>query len=178
MSGTIPTVYSTLFLTILLFVGLISFLRGSIRDRTTDALFTLKKLAVDQTTDDRLLMQVRDHFRQRAYKVVEIDPEREVVTLSGQVKPSLFLAVFMTLLAAIGLICLGLVLGILIPDLENIWLWLTAMSPIAGIFYWRGTPRERQVSLRLLPDAKLKVRAHKDEIEELQRSLNLEKIES
>jgi len=135
MSETIPTIYSTLFLTILLFVGLISFLRGSIRDRTTDALFTVKKLAVEQITDDRLLMQVRDHFRQRAYKVVEIDPERDVVTLLGQVKPSLFLAVFMTVLAAIGLICLGLVLGILIPDLENIWLWLTAMSPIAGMFY-------------------------------------------
>ncbi len=178
MSETIPTIYSTLFLTILLFVGLISFLRGSIRDRTTEALLTVEKLAVDQTTDDRLLMQVRDHFRQRAYKVVEIDPERDVATLLGQVKPSLFLAVFMTLLAAIGLICLGLVLGILIPDLENIWIWLAVMSPIAGIFYWRGTPRERQVSLRLLPDTKLKIRAHKDEIEELQRSLNLEKIES
>ncbi len=178
MSETIPTIYSTLFLTILLFVGLISFLRGSIRDRTTEALFTVEKLAVDQITDDRLLMQVRDHFRKRAYKVVEIDPERDVATLSGQVKPSLFLAVFMTVLAASGLICLGLVLGILIPDLENIWLWLTALSPIAGIFYWRGTPRERQVSLRLMPDARLKIRAHKDEIEELQRSLNLEKIES
>jgi hypothetical protein len=33
------------------------------------------------------------------------------------------------------------------------------------------------VSLQLLPEARLKVRAHKDEIAELQGSLNLEKIE-
>ena len=62
MPVTIPTIYSTLLLTILLFLGLISFLRGSIRDRTTDVLFN-----VVQLTDDRLLMQVRDHFHQRAY---------------------------------------------------------------------------------------------------------------
>jgi len=173
MPATIPTIYSTLFLTILLFFGLISFLRGSIRDRTAEALF-----AVDKLTDDRLLMQVRDHFKQRTYKVVEIDPNRDVAVLLGQVKPSLFLAVFMTVLAATGLVCLAIVLGTLIPDLENLWLWSVAISPIAGVFYWRGVPRERKVSLQLLPDAKLKVRAHKDEIEELQRSLNLEKIDN
>ena len=106
MPETIPTVYSTLFLTILLFYGLVSFLRGSIRDRTTDALF-----AVGNLTDDHLLKQVRDHFQQRAYKVVEIDPERDVANLSGQVKPSLFLAIFLTILAAVGLICLGVVFG-------------------------------------------------------------------
>jgi hypothetical protein len=83
----------------------------------------------------------------------------------------------MTILAAVGLICLGVVLGILIPDLENLWLWLLIFSPIAGVFYWRGTPRERLVSLQLLPETRLKVRAHKDEIEELQRSLKLEKID-
>ncbi|PZO40784.1 MAG: cofactor assembly of complex C subunit B [Pseudanabaena frigida] len=173
MPATIPTIYSTLLLTILLFLGLISFLRGSIRDRTTDALFS-----VDKFTDDRLLMQVRDHFKQRTYRVVELDPERDIAILSGQVKPSLFLAIFLSILAAIGLICLGLVLGILIPDLDNLWLWLTFVSPIAGVFYWRGVPREHRVSLQLLPDSKLKVRAHKDEIAELQRALNLEKIES
>ena len=178
MPATIPTLYSTLLLTILLFVGLISFLRGSIRDRTTDAMFTVDKITVDKLTDDLLLKQVRDHFQKRSYKVVEIEPERDVASLLGQVKPSLFLAIFLTILAAIGLICLGLVLGILIPDLENIWLWLTIFSPIAGVFYWQGTPRERKVSLRLLPETRLKVRAHKDEIEELQRALKLEKIDA
>ncbi|PZU99244.1 MAG: cofactor assembly of complex C subunit B [Pseudanabaena sp.] len=173
MPATIPTIYSTLFLTVLLFYGLFSFLRGSIRDRTVDALFAINS----ETTDDHLLKQVRNHFNQRAFRVVDIDPQRDVANLIGQVKPSLFLAVFLSALAAIGVICLGLVIGILIPDLGNLWLWLTALSPIAGVFYWRGTPRERRVSLQLLPEAKLKVRAHKDEIEELQRSLKLEKID-
>lgn len=173
MPATIPTIYSTLFLTALLFYGLFSFLRGSIRDRTVDALFAISS----ETTDDHLLKQVRNYFNQRSFRVVDIDPQRDVANLIGQVKPSLFLAVFLSALAAIGVICLGLVIGILIPDLGNLWLWLTALSPIAGVFYWRGTPRERRVSLQLLPEAKLKVRAHKDEIEELQRSLKLEKID-
>lgn len=174
MSVTIPTIYSTLFLTALLFWGLVSFLRGSIRDRTTDVVFAVGQS--QDVNDDQLLMQVRDYFRQRAYKVVEIDPDRDVAVLSGQIQPSWFLAIFLSILAALGLICLGLVLGILIPDLANLWLWLLPLSPIAGLFYWRGTARERQVSLRLLPESKLKVRAHKDEIEQLEKALKLEKI--
>ncbi len=172
MPATIPTIYSTLFLTILLFFGLISFLRGSIRDRTTEAIFV-----ADGLTDDRLLMQVRDHFKQRAYRVTELDPERDTVILLGQIQPSLFLAVFLTMLAAIGLGCLGMVIGILVPDLDNLWLWLMIASPIAGLFYWRGTARERKVSMRLLPEAQLKILAHKDEIEQLQRSLGLKKLD-
>ena len=172
MPATIPTIYSTLFLTILLFVGLVSFLRGSIRDRTTEAIFV-----ADDLTDDRLLMQVRDHFKQRAYRVIELDPDRDTVILLGQIQPSLFLAIFLTMLAAIGLGCLGMVIGILVPDLDNLWLWLMIASPIAGVFYWRGTARERKVSMRLLPEAQLKVLAHKDEIEQLQRSLSLKKLE-
>lgn len=172
MPATVTTIYSTLFLTILLFFGLISFLRGSIKDRTTEACF-----AVGNFTDDRLLMQVRDHFLQRAYKVIELDPEKDIAILMGQIKPSIFLAVFLSSLAAIGLFCLSLVLGILIPDLDRVWLWSILVSPLAGIFYWRGIAREQKVSLQLLPDAKLKVRAHKDEIAELERSLNLEKLD-
>jgi len=181
MLATIPTIYSTLFLTILLLFGLFSFLRGSIRDRTVDAVFVERLMSnngtINNGTDDHLLQRVRSHFYQRSFRVVDIDPQRDVANLVGQVKPSLFLAVFLSVLAAIGVICLGLVIGILIPDLGNLWLWLTIVSPIAGVFYWRGTPRERRVSLQLLPESKLKVRAHKDEVEELQRSLNLEKIE-
>jgi hypothetical protein len=174
MSLTIPTIYSTLFLTALLFLGLISFLRGSIRDRTTDVIFAVGQ--ANDASDDQLLMQVRDHFRQRAYRVVEIDPDRDVAVLAGQIQPSWFLAIFLSILAALGLSCLGLVLGILISDLTNLWLWLLPLSPIAGLFYWRGTARERQVSLRLLPEARLKVRAHKDEIEQLEKALMLEKL--
>ncbi|MBD2151037.1 cofactor assembly of complex C subunit B [Pseudanabaena sp. FACHB-1277] len=174
MSVTIPTIYSTLFLTALLFWGLISFLRGSIRDRTTDAVFAVGQSK--DTNDDQLLKQVRDYFRQRAYRVVEIDPDRDVAVLSGQIQPSWFLAIFLSILAALGLSCLGLVLGILIPDLANLWLWLLPLSPIAGLFYWRGTARERQVSLRLLPESRLKVRAHKDEIEQLEKALKLAKL--
>jgi hypothetical protein len=113
---------------------------------------------------------------QRAYRVVELIPERDVAILLGQVRPSVFLAIFLSALAAMGLTCLGLVLGILIPDLENLWLWLIIVSPIAGVFYWRGTARERQVCLQILPDSQFKIRAHKDEIEQLQRALKLEKL--
>jgi hypothetical protein len=159
---------STLLLTILLLVGLISFVKSSVKDRTTEMIFTNNSL-----DDDRLLAEVRTYFKQRAYEVTQIDPTKESVTLTGQVKPSVFLAILIVVLVAIGLTCLGLVLSILVPALSDNWWLMVLASPLAGMFYWRGADRMESVSLELRPSSRLWVRGHKDELTELQRSLSL-----
>ncbi len=171
MSWINSVLSSTFLLTILLAIGLLSFLKSSVKDRTTEMIFRSQNL-----DDDRLLVQVRNHFKQRAYQVAKLDPNQESVTLSGQVKPSVFLAILFTSLAAIGFASLGLVVGTLLPDLEQIWWVLILTSPIAGIFYWRGADRKEEVSLELRPQSQLWVRGHKDELMQLQRSLDLEII--
>lgn len=171
MSDTTPVIYSSLCLTLLLFVGLVGFLRGAVKDRTTDLIFC----SVPQG-EDRLLEQVRNYLHQRAYRVIELDPSRDVVVLSGHVKPSLALAIFLSSIAAIGLGCLGMVLGTLFPDLEKAWFWLLFLAPFVGIFYWRGADRVEQISLKLLPSGQLQVRGHKDELQSLQKTLGLEKV--
>jgi len=161
---------STLLLTILLLVGLVSFVKGSVKDRTTEMIFSNANF-----DDDRLLAEVRTYFRQRAYEVTKIDPTQESVTLSGQAKPSVFLAILLVVLVAIGLTCLGLVLSILVPALSDNWWLMILAAPFAGVFYWRGADRIESVSLELRTGSRLWVRGHKDELTELQRSLNLVK---
>ncbi|WP_066380569.1 MULTISPECIES: cofactor assembly of complex C subunit B [unclassified Anabaena] len=165
---------STLLLTLLLSVGLFFFIRASTKDRTQTA-----QLISEQ--DEAVFMpKLQDYFRSRSYRVVGIDKESNQVTFEGFVKPSRFLAVFLSLLAAVGLVCLSLVLSLLVPQL-NIFVWgLLLLSPLSGFFYWQKAGRLEKVLLKLEPNfsqkqpsSKITVTAHRDEIIELQNALQL-----
>lgn len=174
----IPVLSSTVLLTLLLSVGLFFFIRASTKDR-----IQVVKLVTEQP-EESLLEQLQTYFTERAYRIAAVDSTANQVTFEGFVRPSIFLAVFLTLLAAVGLLCLALVLALLFPDWANILPVLAVFSPIAGIFYWRKSARPEQVRLQV---AKLQsqdesmqlltVTAHRDELAELQRSLNLKPLE-
>jgi hypothetical protein len=169
--------WSTFLLTLLMMVGLIFFIRASIKSRIE--VMTLK---VDQSPSE-LLLQVQQYFDQRAYRVLAAEPENNQITFEGFVRPSLFLAVFLSGLAAVGLLCLTLVLSILVPQLARVVLGFTLLSPLAGLFYWRGAGRLEKVVLKLVAIAAdnsqslLTVSAHRDELAEFRRALALEAVE-
>lgn len=176
---------STAFLTVLMAIGLVFFIRASAKDRTEIA-----KL-VTERSQDSLLEQLRDYFAQRSYRVTAIDAERNQVTFEGFVRPSYFLAAFLSVLAAVGILCLSLVLSLLFPAAGNVFLGLVLLAPLAGVFYWQRAGRSEQVSLRVdtlnasssatdsfMPHSLLTVQAHRDELAELQRALNLKLLES
>lgn len=169
---------STLLLTILLSVGLVFFIRASTKDRIETA-----QLISEQ--DEAVFMrQLQDYFRSRSYQVAEVNQEQNQVTFQGFVQPSIFLAVFLTVLAAAGLTCLSLVLSLLFPNLGNIFLVLVLLSPLGGIFYWKKAGRLEKVLLRLESQttqerslSKITVVGHRDELSELQRVLQLKSAE-
>ncbi|HIK28031.1 MAG: cofactor assembly of complex C subunit B [Oscillatoriaceae bacterium SKW80] len=166
------TLSSTFLLTLLLAVGLFFFIRASVKDRTEEV-----KLISPQP-EDSLVAQLQQYFSQRAYRVVSADESQKQVTFEGYVQPSLFLAFFLTLLAAIGIFCLALVLAILFPQWGNLFFFLLVFAPTAGIFYWKGAGRLEKVFLKLesLNDESgilIIVKAHRDELAELQRALSL-----
>ncbi len=169
---------STLLLTLLMSVGLFFFIRASVKDRTQEI-----KLASEQA-EASLLGQLQHYFQVRSYKVAKVDSEQNSVTFEGIVRPSIFLTIFLTLLAAVGLICLALVLSLLFPSLSSTFLWLVLLSPAAGFFYWKRAGRKEQVSLKIeatksefQPQSKITVIAHRDELIELQRALQLKPCE-
>lgn len=174
----IPVLTSTALLTVLLSVGLFFFIRASTKDRIEVA-----KLLSEQQGEP-LLEQIQQYFVQRAYRLTAVDATKNRVTYEGLVRPSLFLAVFLTLLAAVGILCLTLVLSLLFPDAARLLPVLTVFAPIAGIFYWRKSMRPEQVSLQVeflsdRPDQSLlTVTAHRDELAELRQSLGLKPVEA
>ncbi|MBO3463201.1 cofactor assembly of complex C subunit B [Aetokthonos hydrillicola Thurmond2011] len=169
---------STLLLTLLLSVGLFFFIRASAKDRTE------KKQLVSDQDEASLLSQLQEYFRMRSYRVAAVDPQENQVIFEGLVKPSLFLTVFLTLLAAAGILSLSLVLSLLFPNFSTVFLGLVLLSPLSGLFYWKKAEKLEKVLLKVETtpsqqhfSSKITVIAHRDELIELQRALQLKSCE-
>ncbi len=168
---------STLLLTLLLAVGLLFFIRAATKDRTQ------KVQLVSNQEEAALMPQIKEYFRSRAYQVASVDQFQNQVTFEGFVRPSKFLAVFLTLLAFVGLGCLSLILSQLYPDFGNFFVVIVLLAPLSGIFYWQKAGRLEKVLLKMESNqiephspSKFTVIAHRDELMELQRALSLDKV--
>jgi len=166
---------STLLLTLLSLVGLFFFIRASVKERTQEVRL------VSEQAQAPLMAQLQQYLQQRSYRVVEVDSQQNQVTFEGVVRPSVFLAIFLTLLAAVGILCLALVLSLLFTSLSAVFLGLVVLSPAAGVFYWKRAGRKEQVLLKVEAinsskpqlQSQITVIAHRDELSELQRALKL-----
>jgi uncharacterized membrane protein len=169
---------STFLLTLLLAVGLLFFIRASVKDRTQQV-----KLIAEEP-EESLLKRLQQYFDQRAYRVVAVDAATNQVTFQGFVRPSWLLAIFLTVLAALGLLCLSLVLSLLYPRFTSLFLGLVLVAPAAGVFYWKKAGRIEQVSLSVETEptqatntqSLITVTAHRDELQQLQQALKLKPI--
>lgn len=200
-----PARASTLLLTSLMVIGLVFFIRASTKDRIEVAQFgsvqeadALRQAVIkyfysrtyqppDQPPDDRA-KDASDSFSEVAVSSKKSGPTIvNGTTLVGMVSPSLFLAVFLSALAAVGFACLSLVVATLFPSWGEWLLILVAASPLAGVFYWKKSSRPETVVLRVdsLPAAgsaadkaenkwlsKLTVKGHRDELADLERAFS------
>ncbi|MBD0268003.1 cofactor assembly of complex C subunit B [Pseudanabaena sp. FACHB-2040] len=165
---------STFLLTLLLMVGLFFFIRAATKDRTETLQVTVAK------TPETLQSDLQTYFESRAYQVADSNLAAHQITFKGFVRPSLFLAIFLSSMAAIGASCLALVLAILLPDYGSLFSVLLLAAPGAGLFYWRRAGREEQVLMKVEPEAldaashsKMTVVAHRDELAALKQALSL-----
>lgn len=155
-------------------VGLVFFIRASVKDRIQQVGL------IAQESEESILKRLQQYFDQRAYHVAALDATKNQVTFQGFVRPSWFLAIFLTTLAACGILCLSLILWFFAPSASHLFLGLVLLSPAAGVFYWKKAGRNEQVSLTLkafgMPESDhtlVTVTAHRDELYELQQALKL-----
>ncbi|MEL7333806.1 MAG: cofactor assembly of complex C subunit B [Cyanobacteria bacterium J06560_2] len=184
MLFTDPTRTSTLLLTALMVIGLGFFIRASTKDR-------IEVMQFGSTQSVELLQQaIMRYFQSRAYQPISeptddpkaMDPKSTwaadpaAITVSGMVSPSIFMAVFLSGLAAVGFACLALIIATLFPEVGQLLFALVLLSPLAGTFYWRKSSRPEQVTFKVESSGKqegdlvsrLIVKGHRDELAELQ----------
>ena len=163
---------STLFLTILLAIGLGFFLRAASKDRTTivDVQSPLPPLEV--------LKGISSWLEERGWKKNGGNVEEKLLIFSGNVASSAFLVIFLSCLGGVGSACLGLVLIQLYPSLSW-WPLLLAVigAPLAGIIYRIKSKREESLEVKLLSSdisdiSILRIKAHRDELIAIQLELS------
>ncbi len=163
---------STLFLTILLTIGLLFFLRAASKDRTTvvDVQSPLPPLEV--------LKGISLWLEERGWEKNGGNVEEQLLIFKGNVSSSTFLAIFLSCLGGLGAACLGLVLIQLYPSLSWWPLLLAAIgAPLAGFFYRIKSKREESLELKLLSSESsnksiLRIKAHRDELIAIQLDLS------
>ena len=163
---------STLFLTILLAIGLGFFLRAASKDRTTsvDVKSPLPPLEV--------LKGISFWLEERGWTKNGGIVEEKLLIFNGNVASSKFLVIFLSCLGGLGSACLGLVLIQLYPSLSWWPLLLAAIgAPLAGIVYRVKSKREESLEVKLLsPDLSdssiLRIKAHRDELIAIQLELS------
>lgn len=159
-------------MTVLTFIGLLFFIRASVKDRIKQIKF------IPSESEEIVLSKLQKHFEQRAYQIVNVDALEQTVTFQGFVKPSWFLTVLLTTLAGLGLSCMALVLSSLYPSWSYLTWFLLALAPIAGIFYWRNAGRREKILLAVKSEIdggnSIVVTAHRDELIQLQENLSLQ----
>lgn len=159
-------------------IGLVFFIRASTKDRIEVMQFGSTQSA------EPLRQDVINHFQSRAYRQIESVPAEDdsaevwtadAITVAGLVSPSVFMAVFLSALAAVGFACLALVIAVLLPGWGKLFFGLVAASPLAGLFYWRKSSRPEKVVFKVETSessqkelsSRLIVKGHRDELAEL-----------
>ena len=174
----IITLPSTLILSLLLAVGLLFFVRASTKER-------LQSLElIGKQDENTLINQLQEYFQTRSYRVAAVDRKQNQVIFEGFVKPSWFLAIFLSTLSAIGILCLSLVMSYLFPKLMWLFFGMIGISPMSGIIYWKKAGKLEKVILKLsnqdnkpYDSSKITVIAHRDELLGLQKKLQLKQID-
>ena len=163
---------STLFLTILLAIGLVFFLRAASKDRTTvvDIKSPLPPLEV--------LKGISLWLEKRGWKTNGGNVDEKLLLFHGSVASSSVLAIFLSCLGGLGSACLGLVLIQLYPSLSWWPLLLSAVgAPLAGIVYRIKSKREESLELKLLSSdlssiSIFRIKAHRAELIAIQVELS------
>lgn len=176
-SVNIPSLGATAFVFFLTFWGGISFVKGSTKDRITQASFTVREPASE------VAKKTSRYLMERAFTPdMKKDKRKGVVTFTGKVRASSSVASILVAVGASGIWSLTYILNFLLPDaLKSDYWGLLSLSAFAVVpWYWENASREEEVKVLVEQDEDLStlfVKAHRDEIIELEKAFNWKRNE-
>ncbi|PKA50835.1 hypothetical protein AXF42_Ash007490 [Apostasia shenzhenica] len=166
--------YTSLGLFVISVPGLWSLIKRSVKSKIVQKTF-IKEATATTVTPNQVAGEILSFFTRNNFTVSD---RGEAITFEGMMVPSRGQAALLTFCTCISLASVGLVLSIAIPEGGNSWFWLTALSPLAGLYYWKRASRKEQIKVKMLvgDDGNLTeiiVRGDDQQAEQLRKELQL-----
>lgn len=163
--------FATAFVFFLTFWGSISFVKGSTKDRITQASFNIKD------TSSNIAKKTARYLMERSFTPDPTQDDRKgVMTFTGEVRASSSVASILVAVAASGLWAATYILNFILPPAfqSDYWGFLTLGAFAIVPWYWKKASRTEYVKVMVEEQdvvedgAVLYVKGHRDEIEELE----------
>ncbi|GMI41617.1 hypothetical protein TrCOL_g11898 [Triparma columacea] len=173
--------YATLALYGLSFPGLWSTIKRSTKAKVKRKTYECEGEGVGGRNVRTVAGEIMAYMKANNYEVVDAG---ETITFKGLVPKSKSQAFFLTFCTALCLASLALVLQIQFIDAKMPvtggdinWFYMVALSPYAGVYYWRSGDREDNFELKLveaddLSKVEINVLGDEEEIDRMWRTLN------
>jgi len=124
---------------------------------------------------DARARQIFLYFQKYNYEVKETG---ETITFAGTYAASRGQAAALVFYVFCGLLSTALVLSIALPFGGQNWYWLSALSPLAGVYYWQKGTRQEDFKVKMVTaddeqTTDIIVEGDKEEIERMTKELQL-----
>ncbi|XP_019191464.1 PREDICTED: protein COFACTOR ASSEMBLY OF COMPLEX C SUBUNIT B CCB1, chloroplastic [Ipomoea nil] len=169
---SLASYYTSLGLFVISVPGLWSLIKRSVKSKIVQKTFVTTeegKKAANRVAGEILAFFTRNNF--------VVSDRGETITFEGMMAPSRGQAALLAFCTCISLASCSLVLTITLPEIGNNWFWLTALSPLAGVYYWTRASRKEQVKVKMMvdDDGTLKeviVQGDDVQVEQMRKELN------
>ncbi|CAO2829834.1 unnamed protein product [Amaranthus hypochondriacus] len=170
---SVASYYTSLGLFVISVPGLWSLIKRSVKSKVVKKTFVQgeeSKKAPNQVAGEILSFFTRNNFA--------VSDRGETITFEGMMVPSRGQAALLTFCTCISLASVALVLTITYPDVGNNWFWITALSPLAGAYYWKRATRKEQIKVKMIVEedgtfSEVIVQGDDVQVEQLRKELQL-----
>ncbi|KAH7307706.1 hypothetical protein KP509_22G072900 [Ceratopteris richardii] len=141
--------YTSLGLFIISVPGIWSLIKRSTKSKIVKKTFTVPgpSAAEQGRAPKQLAGEITSFLTRKNFVVTD---RGETVTFEGTIVPSRAQAALLIFCTCVSLASIALVLTITVPSIGDKWYWLSALSPLAGVYYWTRASRKEQIKVKMI----------------------------
>ncbi|XP_020245413.1 protein COFACTOR ASSEMBLY OF COMPLEX C SUBUNIT B CCB1, chloroplastic [Asparagus officinalis] len=165
--------YTSLGLFVISVPGLWSLIKRSVKSKVVQKAYV--KNEGGGAPPNQVAGEILSFFTRNNFAVAD---RGETITFEGMMVPSRGQAALLTFCTCISLGSVALVLSIAVPEGGNNWFWLTALSPLAGVYYWTKASRKEEIKVKMIVGedgslSEIVVRGDDEQVERMRKELGL-----
>lgn len=171
---SLASYYTSLGLFVISVPGLWSLIKRSVKSKIVKKTFIVEEGEEKMKEAKQVAGEILSFFTRTNFAVKD---RGETITFEGVMVPSRGQAALLTFCTCISLGSVALVLTITVPDVGDKWYWLTILSPLAGIYYWKRASRTEQIKVKMVVEdekvSEIIVQGDDQQIEQMRKELKL-----